>query len=70
MGSVNFSFGEGRTNCSYSGNGSILTPEQIRGFSMPSKAEVFKKSDCKKMLGPSLPTVQPNKRYTLYWLRL
>ena len=49
MRSINFSFGERSINRLHSGNGSELTPEQVRGFSMPSKKQVFKKSDCKKM---------------------
>ena len=68
MRSVDFSFGERSINYSHSGNGSELTPEQVRRFSMPSKKQVFKKSDCKKMWGPSLRTLHPMNRCTLDWL--
>ena len=67
--SVDFSFGERSLNHSRSNNGSELMPDQVRGFSMPSKkTEVFKKSYCKKMWGPSLPTLHPINRCTLDWL--
>ena len=41
MRSTDFSFGERSINRSYSGNGSELTPEQVRGFSVPSKMRSF-----------------------------
>ena len=51
MRSVSFSFGEGSTNRSYSGNGSILTPEQVRGFLTPSKKQKFLKKVIAKRYG-------------------
>ena len=62
MRSVDFSFSERSINCPHSNNGSELTPDQVREFSTPSKkTEVFK-SYCKKMWGPSLPTLHPINR--------
>ena len=69
MRSVDFSFGERSINRSHSGNGSELTPEQVRRFLMPSKKQVLKKSDCRKMWGPSLRTLHPVNRCTLDWFR-
>ena len=51
MRSTDFSFGERSINCSYSGNGSELTPEQVRGFSVPSKKEKFLKKVIAKNYG-------------------
>ena len=51
MRSTDFSFGERSINCSYSGNGSELTPEQVRGFSVPSKKEKFLKKVIAKKYG-------------------
>ena len=63
MRSVDFSFSERSINCSHSNNGSELTPDQVREFSTPSKKQKFlKKSYCKKMWRPSLPTLHPINR--------
>ena len=51
MRSIDFSFGEGSTTRLYSGNGSILTPEQVRGFSAPSKKQKFFKKVIAKRCG-------------------
>ena len=51
MTSTDFSFGERSINCSYSGNGSELTPEQVRGFSVPSKKQKFLKKVIAKKYG-------------------
>ena len=49
MRSGDSSFEERSISHSHSGNGHELTPEQVRGFSTPSKKQKFlKKSDCKK----------------------
>ena len=60
-----FSFSERSINRTHSGNGSELTPKQVkRIFYAFKKTEVFKKSDCKKMWGSSLSTLHPINRCT------
>ena len=51
MRSVDFSFGERSINYSHSGNGSELTPDQVRRFSMPSKKQKFLKKVIAKKCG-------------------
>ena len=51
MRSVDFSFDERSINYSHSGNGSELTPEQVRRFSMPSKKQKFFKKVIAKKCG-------------------
>ena len=51
MRSVSFSFSERSINRSHSGNGSELTPEQVRGFSTPSKKQKFLKKAIPKKCG-------------------
>ena len=70
MRSVDFSFGERSINHSHGDNGSELTPEQVRGFSTPSKSRSFLKKWLQKMWGSGLSPVLPNNRCTLDWLWL
>ena len=51
MRSVDFSFGERSINRSHSNNGSELTPDQVRGFSTPSKKQKFLKKAIAKKCG-------------------
>ena len=59
MTSVDFSFGERSINCSHSNNGCELTPDQVRGFSTPSKKQKFLKKAIAKKCGDQVCQICP-----------
>ena len=62
MRSVDFSFGERSINHSHGDNGSELTPEQVRGFSTPSKKQKFLKKVIAKNVGIRFVTCAPKQQ--------
>ena len=62
MRSVDFSFEERSINHSHGDNGSELTPEQVRGFSTPSKKQKFLKKVIAKNVGIRFVTCAPKQQ--------
>ena len=62
MRSVDYSFGERSINRSHSNNGSELTPDQVRGFSTPSKKLKFLKKLLQKNVGTKFANFAPNQQ--------
>ena len=57
--------GEGSINCSYNEKGSVVTGEQVREFSIPSKKQRFLKKLIPKKNGDQVPNCPPKQQMYL-----
>ena len=71
MRSVEFCLGERSINRSHNGKGSELKPEQVRGFSAPSKKQKFLEKVIAKICGDQVCQLcSQTTDVPCHWLRL